>query len=179
MPAKSVSLDSPIEQRIAWAEDWFQIIGNQILEDDTAGLLLKRLKEAVESSHREMTDSGIIRICRDCDRNEGGSCCGRGLENHYSGVLLLINLLLGVELPKTRHDPSGCFFLDQDGCRLRARHVICINYVCKRITQSIPPQALADLREKEGEELKCLFLLNERIIKFIREKVDFCDTSAL
>ena len=172
---KQVSLDSPIEQKIAWAQDCFQDMGDGLLREASVGSLLFRLKQAIGRSHERMAESGIVEICRVCDQNEGGSCCGKGLEDHFSGILLLINLLLGVELPKTRHDPSSCFFLDEDGCRLLARHAICINYVCRRITQSIQPHALAGLREMEGLELECLFLLNERIIKILRGNKRFPD----
>lgn len=167
MPHKTISLDSPIEQKIVWAQDCFQDIGDLLLGDTAVGSALDRLKQAIGESHEEMAASGIIDICGDCDRNEGGSCCGKGLENHYSGILLLINLMLDVKLPKTRHDPSGCFFLDQAGCRLQARHVICINYVCHRITNRIDPRVLSGLREKEGRELECLFILNEQIITIL------------
>ena len=164
-----ISLDSPIEQKIVWAQDCFHDFGDILLGDASVEALLRHLNEAIGQSHEEMAASGIVGICGDCDRHEGGSCCGKGLENHYSGILLLINLLLGAQLPKTTQDPSSCFFLDQDGCRLLARHVICVNYVCHRITHHVDPQVLAGLREKEGRELECLFRLNERILAMLRE----------
>ncbi len=163
-----ISLDSPIKQKIVWAQDCFRDVGDLLLGDASVKGLLGQLQEAVGQSHDEMAASGIVDICGDCDRHEGGSCCGKGLEDHYSGVLIIINLLLGVQLPKTRHDPSSCFFLDQDGCRLLARHVICVNYVCHRITRRVNPQVLAGLREKEGRELECLFRLNERILTILK-----------
>ena len=54
------------------------------------------------------------------------------------------------------------------GCRLLARHVICINYLCQNVTERIDPLKITALREKEGEEVKCLFLLNERIKKLLK-----------
>jgi len=115
-----------------------------------------------------MTAAGIVDLCSECERNEGGSCCGNGLENNYNGWLLLINLLLNVTLPKKRHDPKSCFFLGKTGCTLLARHVICVNYICKKITDRIDPQAIKALRKKEGEELNTLFLLHENVKKICR-----------
>ena len=171
MPHQMISLESPIEQKIVWAQECLHDIGDLLLEDASVGALLRHLKQAIGQSHEEMAASGIVEICGDCDRHEGGSCCGKGLEDHYSGILLLINLLLGVQPPKTRHDPSSCFFLGQDGCRLLARHVICVNYVCHRITHCVDPQMLSGLREKEGRELECLFRLNERVLQITRKKI--------
>jgi hypothetical protein len=129
--------------------------------------LLARFRKAAAQSRRRMREAGVADCCRDCDLREGGSCCGRGIEDRYSGVLLLINLLLGRPLPRARLDPSGCFFLGPGGCLLLARHVICINYLCTEITRRIGPERLLPLRESEGEEIETLFLLEERVKKLL------------
>lgn len=112
-----------------------------------------------------MTKTGIPEICRKCEKDEGGSCCGAGLEDKYDRWLLLVNLLLGIKLPKNRYDTKSCFFLGEGGCLLKARHVICVNYLCKKITDQIDPHKISVLREKEGIELYALFILNERLKK--------------
>jgi hypothetical protein len=124
------------------------------------------LKAAIERSHRTMAESGILEICGDCERN-GGSCCGAGLENRYTDLLLLINLQLGVELPTERLDRRSCLFLGDQGCRLLARHVLCINYLCHGITSRIDPSRIADLRAHEGDEIHLLFRLNEQFHKIV------------
>lgn len=172
MNIKKVTLSSPIEEKIAWAEEYYRRFRGQFLKDRSIVDLLNELKKAVHASHSEMTGAGIDKICRECEQDEGGSCCGAGLENRYDWELLLINLLLDVNLPPKRHDPEGCYFLGKTGCLLQARHVICINYVCKKITDLIDPRKLNTLREKEGEELNTLFLLHERIKKMRAGKQD-------
>ena len=102
-------------------------------------------------------------------QNEGGSCCGYGLENRYDGWLLLINLFMDVELPKTRRDPKSCFFLGEKGCLLEVRHVICINYICKKISRQIEPSKISVLREQEGLEINFVFLLHEQIKRVLRD----------
>lgn len=104
-----------------------------------------------------------------CDRQEGGSCCGAGLEDKYDGILLLINRLAGIAVPGRRQDPGNCFFLGEKGCLLLARHVICVNYLCKKITDRVAHEALIDLREREGEELNTLFQLHERILRLLSQ----------
>jgi hypothetical protein len=160
-------LSSPIEEKIAWAEDCYERFGSKFLTDRTISELLNRLKRAVRNSRQEMTAVGIDDICSECERYEGGSCCGRGIENKCDGWLLLINLLLNVRLPKKRYDPESCFFLGKAGCILLARHVICVNYICKRITDRIDPRTISTLRKKEGEELNTLFLLHENVKKYV------------
>jgi hypothetical protein len=168
MNIRQPPLSSPIEEKIAWAEDCFERFGSKFFKDRTITDLLDRLKKAVQNSHEEMIAAGIFNLCSECERNEGGSCCGNGIENKYDGWLLLINLLLNVRLPNKRHDPKSCFFLGKNGCILLARHVICVNYICKKITDRIDPQAIKALRKKEGEELNTLFLLHENVKKIWR-----------
>ncbi|MFC1580170.1 hypothetical protein ACFL4N_04595 [Thermodesulfobacteriota bacterium] len=169
MPIQEAPLDATIHEKIAWARDCFARAGDRLLKDPRIADLLNRLSNAITDSHRAMGVSGISEECRQCEHQEGGSCCGAGLENRYSGTLLLINLLLGVKLPPKRTAPSNCHFLGDKGCRLLARHVICVNYVCRKITDRIDPEGIAPLREAEGRELDILFLLNEHIKKVLRE----------
>jgi len=168
MHRDEISLESPIEAKIAWAEKRYQEVMGELLGDQEIRLLIDKLKGAIHASHREMAKAGVVDACRDCEEREGGSCCGAGLENRYDGSLLLINLLLGVKFPRQGYDPSSCFFLGAQGCLLLARHVICVNYLCKKITERIDAEKIAALQEKEGEELEYLFHLQEKIKKKIR-----------
>jgi hypothetical protein len=161
-------LDAPVAAKIHWANDCFDRERSRLLEDQTLTDLLEALKNAVHRSRDEMLRTGIVDLCRECEEKEGGSCCGAGLENHYSGMLLLINRLLGVALPHQREEPSSCFFLSSTGCRLVARHVLCINYVCNKITSKISPDQLASLREAEGKEIFFLFQVNEKLKRLVR-----------
>ena len=163
MVTDEITLSSPIEEKIDWAEHCYESFSGPLIQDKPIVDYLTRIEDAIQASHKEMREAGILDICRDCEMNEGGSCCGAGLENKYDGWLLLINLLLDVRLPKKRHDKESCFFLGEGGCLLKARHVICVNYLCKKITDQIDPHKLNALREKEGIELDILFLLNERL----------------
>ena len=158
-----ISINRPVKERIAWAESCFQGSGDLLLKDAKIVGLLSQFKSAVRASRQEMNKTGVVALCRECDQEEGGSCCGRGLENKYDAWLLLINRLLGVDLPRGRQQAEGCFFLGEKGCLLMARHVICINYMCKKITNDIHPSALNTLREMEGAEINCLFMLNEQV----------------
>ncbi|MBN1106093.1 MAG: hypothetical protein JXL84_21975 [Deltaproteobacteria bacterium] len=167
MTIHSVPLDSHIETKIAWANDCRWRKGEALLTDPAVARLLESLNSAIRDSRRTMAQAGIVEECGNCEQKRGGSCCGLGLENYYSGNLLLINLLLDVELPDRRSEPRSCFFLGPRGCLLAARHVICINYLCEEVTSRINPSRIAELREKEGVEVNLLFQLNERLLKVL------------
>ena len=163
MPNPDNPVSRSIKEKIARAETCYQEKGGKLLRDERTVTLLSRLKGAVRASRTEMIGAGIADECRRCEEREGGSCCGAGMEKKYDDTLLLMNLLLGIELPKRRFDPSSCLFLGPEGCLLIARQVICVNYLCKKIEDRIDPSKIAILREKEGVELECLFLLKEHI----------------
>jgi hypothetical protein len=164
-----ISLSSPTREKIAWAEACHERFGSLLLRDKSIQDMLFRMKDAWENSRIEMVKTGITTICRDCEELEGGSCCGEGLEKRYDVWMLLINRLLGINLPCAPSSPENCLFLSHTGCSLMARHTICVNYVCKKITDRIALPKLKTLREKEGEELHLLFLLHERVKALVRQ----------
>ena len=169
MILKPTSLSDPIEEKIVWARRCYNDFGDDLLKEKRFADLLRDLKAAVVASRREMVLTGIVEVCTQCDREEGGSCCGAGLENRYDGWLLLINLLLGVKLPETRQQTGSCFLLGKNGCLLMARHVICINYLCKKITDLFEPRTISEMRKKEDEEVNTLFILKESIKPVLRK----------
>ena len=169
MPIQDIPLDSPIEDRIEWARKCYRTAGQRLLRNEKIVQLLNEIQKAAQQSHSEMGRLGIISACTTCELEGGGSCCGSGLENKYSGILLLINLLCGREIPHKRMDEKSCYFLSRQGCTLLARHVICINYLCQTITQHLDDESLLTLKEMEGIEIDSLFVLNERIKKVLWE----------
>ena len=169
MILKQTSLSSPIEEKIAWARHCYREFGVDLLKEKRLADLLTDLKTAVAASRKEMVLTGIVEVCTQCDQEEGGSCCGAGLENRYDGWLLLINVLLGVKLPETRQQSDSCFLSGKNGCLLMARHVICINYLCKKITNLFEPRTISEMRKKETVEANTLFILNESIKPVLRK----------
>jgi hypothetical protein len=170
MDLEDLSIQSPVERKIAWANQAFDILGERLEADPEVAALLKRLEGALLASQEAMERAGITALCRICEEEDGGSCCGAGIENRYDAVLLLINRLLGVALPDSRRvGKTSCFFLGDEGCLLDARQVICVNYICDIIQMKIEPAELNALREEEGRALDATFLLHKRISALIRK----------
>lgn len=130
--------------------------------------LLERLKKTVEFSKEESLKIGMVSICAKC-ASEGKTCCGSGIEGKYSAELLTINLLLQVPLPKKPEIEGMCYFLSPKGCTLMVRDVFCINYICERIKEKLPPNSLKNLRKLEGEALEIQFTIEEKIKKLLKD----------
>jgi hypothetical protein len=155
-----------IADKVAWAEDKYSGLGNKILKDAQVKNLLNKLDAAIKSTYNCMLEVGVVRECTKCALHTG-SCCGKGIDDRYDEITLLINRLFGVELPSKRADPESCFFLGPNGCTLKAREVICVNYLCEKILRSIDPKKINHLQMVVGEELETLFILKERIRKIL------------
>ncbi|MFH1999896.1 MAG: hypothetical protein ABIK28_09455 [Planctomycetota bacterium] len=163
---------SSIDDKIFWAEETARNVGEPLSADPRIDPLLATLRELTADIMVLMRETGLVEICRHCEEDEGGSCCGRGIENRYDAVLLLINLMLGMQLRKAPINKSSCRFLGEQGCSLLARIVICISYVCDSITLNIPVERLSGLREKEGELLKTLYQLDINVREALAEYRD-------
>jgi hypothetical protein len=125
--------------------------------------MLNEYGRAVRESWQVMDVHGVVAQCTDCAVKDGGSCCGRGIEDKFDSVLLIINLLMGVELPSERTDSTGCWFLGERGCLLTARHVICINYMCKRLYKALDTEDIHAVQQAMGRETDLIFMLEQCI----------------
>ncbi len=160
-----------ITGRIEWARKMFCIYHDTLRADGEAGRLAVDFNDARRAARRASDSAGVSALCRMCDREQGGSCCGAGIELKYDGWLLLVNLFLGVELPDRRARPRCCYFLGDEGCILAAREVLCINYLCRNVMEKVPFSEILALRELEGREIEILFRLNERIKRVINDRI--------
>lgn len=161
------STELSIQKKIEQARSLHTAWGDSLRQDPSIHTLLQRLKTNIANTWKTMLELGVVAECKHCEEEEGGSCCGGGIEDRYDTVLLLINLILGISLLVQPHNNS-CYFLGKNGCVLRARHVLCVNYVCEKLRNKLPQDKLIRLQEIAGEELDTLFLLHEAIKKHIR-----------
>jgi hypothetical protein len=90
---------SSIEDKIKTARHMYDSWSQQLKSEPHIHQLIEKLEGCLENSRAAMLELGIVETCKHCDEEEGGSCCGAGLENKFDTFLLLMNLLLGVFLP--------------------------------------------------------------------------------
>ncbi len=160
--------DAAVRERIREARRLCRDWEARLRRDAATARLLARLEAALDRSRRVLRASGVAEICRRCELLEGGSCCGVGIEERYDAFQLLINLLIGIDLPDRRFSPDSCYFLGPEGCRLAARHVLCVNYLCGKIKARLTPAEILEIQTVVGEELDVGFVLYERIKEIVR-----------
>jgi hypothetical protein len=158
-----------IVEKIRIARGLFVGFGEALRADASLCEQLRELRLRAEDSGRVALRAGVAATCRKCDEEEGGSCCGAGIENRYTPELLLMNILLGADLPESRYFENSCWFLGDRGCMLPARDVLCINYLCTRLQKELSPESLLQLQATTGCEMEVLFVLHNKIRNFIRQ----------
>ena len=165
----SACSSSGIRQRIAAARNLLPAAKSTLDRDGGLPTLLETVREKAEASRTALFRYGVVAECRRCEEEEGGSCCGAGIEDRYTAVLLLINLLLGGSLPEERRFEKSCYFLGETGCSLLVRDTLCVNYLCRAVQKKLPQDDLISLQAVAGEEMDAVFRLHERIGKSLRQ----------
>jgi len=157
-----------IEEKIALAEELFEVWGPGLKEDPEIAPLLPLYKKAVEASNKAMEEAGTFKECFVCTVEEGKGCCKIGLENECTVLILLLNLLLGVKFPKEREVPGRCFFVGPLGCKILARPMLCRDYFCLRHYKKVPEEVMAHITQVLHEEL----MLLHQITRLIRHRLE-------
>ncbi len=152
-PHPQPTIHAPLEQKLSWARACHEEIGQQLRDDPRVAELLDQLAGAMVGTSTARDSSGVALRCLRCHQEEGGTCCGSGIDDHFDSMLLLVNLLLGSRLPPRRANPKDCRFLGPDGCTMQTRQVLCLNYLCSGAERSVSASGLASLRDMEGIEI--------------------------
>jgi hypothetical protein len=166
--SESRTTSPTIQEKIEQAHNLFETCGDSLRENPSIRTLLNKLQECIENTKDSMFKLGVVAECKHCEEQEGGSCCGTGIENKYDVELLLVNLLLEASLRDQQPSQNSCYFLGEKGCKLTARHVLCVNYICQKLQKKLAREQLISLQTCAGEELDTLFILHEAIKKKIR-----------
>jgi len=152
---------------LAEAQDLYTRLAKILEKEAPFRKMLAALERAIERSNEAYRDTGADQLCATCATSGRGTCCVRDMELSVSRELLLINLSLGVELPRQRLFPRGCFFLGARGCLLRARPLLCRNFFCHWFRQRFSPENLAYLQEAMEEEARLLFQTEQYLKVFL------------
>ena len=118
-----------IQQEIEKANYLYERYGRILLEDQDMLFLINRYRESIRESYLTMKAFGVIEACSSCAGVKTSGCCFSGVEDWYDPYLLLINLLLGREIPRKNDFPESCLFVGEQGCKLMARHSFCVNFL--------------------------------------------------
>jgi hypothetical protein len=157
-PLDKITLtESGIPAKLALARSLYQKHGEDLLNDKKLSEMLLQLDTNIGATQDEMTATGVSDECSDCALHGAGTCCSERTGHKCDTTLLLLNLLLGRSLPGKPESRDQCYFLTSHGCVLRARPIICVNFVCRRLRENIPHDVIVHLQQTAGDEMDILF----------------------
>jgi hypothetical protein len=158
-----------ISEQIRKAKELYSLYANDILLDGKCSCLLEELNTAIDDSWNLMNELGVVDICSACADEKDGGCCHFGIETCYTGMILFMNLLLGVKIPEQRKLENNCLFVDEHGCRIKARFKTCIYHLCPEIITVLSEYDLFRLRAITNHEIKAGAQTESAIRDWIRE----------
>jgi len=168
-PTECLDQGLSIQEKIKLAQNFYLLWKDTIRKQSHINSLLIDLERCLRVSRESMLELKIVEICRRCDEEEGGSCCGAGMENKFDTFLLLVNLLLGVTLPTHHLRADSCYLLTDKGCTLKVRLVLCVDFLCDKILDALSVEDLLRLQKISGEELVTGFRLYDAVKQFMRQ----------
>lgn len=159
-----------VSRDIAQAKRVFADLGGQILARPELADLLAKFRRQIEDTNRLFGEMDVAADCAACCDREKGPCCFDGAQGWYDLRLLLINLLLGVEVPDRPELVDDCWFNSPNGCKLLAKDSICLNFFCPDIQARLSDAELLALRQQVGRELLACLDLETALLPWLRAR---------
>lgn len=153
------------------AKNLLQNYGEKLSQDAKIKKQVAVVKDAVLQLDAHMAAMDMGRICTACAAMPDGGCCSAymGHENN-DALLLLMNILAGVDVRIVHEDGIECCFLAETGCILLFKPIFCLNYLCGHIQKESDQKQLSQLEQKAGALLTAQGQLEQLIIGFLQSQ---------
>jgi hypothetical protein len=165
-----VAIQRDVSSYIAEAKKVYATLGNEIISNPQLAELLAGFKEQIQGTNRLFKEFDVAADCAACCDREKGPCCFDGAQGWYDLRLLLINLLLGVEVPDSPELMDDCWFNSPTGCKLLAKDSICLNFFCPDIQERLNDEELLSLRRQVGRELLACLDLEAALLPWLQAR---------
>ena len=157
--------DPAVEMRLA--HELYQRWGRQFLADPSLAALLGVYQAAIDACLAAYQANDISEYCRRCGEEDHLACCFLGAEKWYGHRLLMLNMMLGAQIPEERELEGECFFMGTKGCKLMARCGICLNFFCPSLVAVLGQPQVNKLLKLVGRELWVSMEAEQRLANLI------------
>lgn len=128
---------------------------------------LVRLDDLIADLQQKMASLAMFSICAECGRKSGGGCCSAFMAGETDSILLLINLLLGVDVDFQHDNGPECFYLGDSGCIFKAKPMFCLNYNCSAIYENDPGTGIAEMEKAAGRVLRRQYKVEQILLRYL------------
>ena len=153
-----------VEQKRANAHKIFKNMGTELANLPKIKEKLADIITLSEALNRQMAAMTMFSLCASCGQKKGGGCCSAYMSNETDSILLLINLLLGVDVRKQRDDAFECCYLGNKGCTLQVKPMFCLNYNCRQILTGNSPEVIVELEKAASAVLRAQYGLEQILL---------------
>lgn len=138
---------SAVPHKLSWARRLHEECGVALLNLPGMKDKLHNLEVLSQALQCHMASMSMFSLCQTCAVKAGGGCCSAYMAGETDALLLLLNMLLGIEVTPQRDDAVECCFLGPQGCILRVKPIFCLNYNCHHILTGNDPAVLKNLEK--------------------------------
>jgi hypothetical protein len=155
--------------KLAKAQDLAASYAVKLLQEPEICRQLGLLKDNLAVLEAHMTAMEMGKSCTSCAKREDGGCCSvyMGNENN-DALLLLLNILAGIDVALVCDNGVECCFLGGKGCILLYKPIFCLNYLCGHIRKASTPEMLDALDRKSGALLSGQYEMEALLIRFLQ-----------
>jgi hypothetical protein len=101
-----------------------------------------------------MKSLGLVKICKDCAKDNHSKCCFSDMSEEADSILLMMNMLLNGEVKMNFGSGLDCCFLGANGCSLIMKPFFCLAYNCRKVIVKNSQKKIMEL-SSYLDELQC------------------------
>ena len=136
--------------KLSVARDLHQRLGPQLAAVPPIQEGLAQLQRHALSLETHMRAMALGRLCSRCATRPGGGCCSAAMADNTDSIMLLTNLLLGVEIDRQERQTADCCYLGDQGCLFAIKPFFCLTYNCQAILADADGVCLTELYQYAG-----------------------------
>lgn len=158
---------SDVPQKLSCAKGLYELYASELLTLPGMRDKLHQLEILSQALQRQMASMTMFALCKACAEKAGGGCCSAFMANETDSLLLLLNMLLGVEVASQRDDAFECCYLGPLGCTLRVKPIFCLNYNCHQILTGNDSAAVKNLEKAASAVLLMQTALEKILLEYL------------
>lgn len=170
--AKNLDLyySGTIKEKYTTARKLFQLHGQSLLQDQDIRDSLVQLQKGEADLNKQMQAMDMGTRCCACAARPGGGCCSSYMAGNTDSILLLINLLFGIDTRRRHNNGVDCCYLGTRGCIFTIKPIFCLNYNCSHIKDKASKDEMRTLELLTAELLGGQIELERSILEYLRKK---------
>lgn len=169
--AKNLDLyfSGTVREKLTAARQLFSQHGSYLLQQQHIKDTITGLQQHETALDAHMGAMEMGNRCSACAQKTGGGCCSSYMAGNTDAILLLTNLLMGINVTSQHKNDIDCCFLGSHGCILTIKPIFCLNYNCSHIQKAATAEEMRILDKRAGTLLSLQTETEELLLQLINQ----------